>query len=184
MNAQKLRGRERRNSAKIFLIVALFIFLIFLPLKADTIWTEGYHEINDGDVYTEIWMYNDATVDILDGEIFKLEAFDMTGVVMFDGQMDLLFTHNDSTINIHGGHLGALASIENSSVYLYAYDVVHHPTGGHYDGGWVEGNYLDNGLYFSFDLGALETFSHITVIPEPSTILLLSLGGLLVRRRY
>ena len=176
--------RKPIMKTKIITIIALAISAVVGPAQADTVWTTGHHEIIDGDIYTEIWMYNDATVDILDGEIFKLEAFDMTGVDMFDGQMDLLFTHNDSTINIHGGHLGALASIENSSVYLYAYDVVHHPTGGHFDGGWVEGNYLDNGLYFSFDLGALDTFSHITVIPEPATFLLLILGGLLIRKRY
>jgi len=169
---------------KIITLVFAVMLLEIGAVQADTVWLSGHHEVGDGDIYGEIWMYNDATVDILDGEIFKLEAFDMTVVDMFDGQMDILFTHNDSTINIHGGHLGALASIENSSVYLYAYDVIHHPTGGHYDGGWVEGNYLDNGLYFSFDLGALDTFSHITVIPEPATFLLLILGGLLIKRRY
>jgi len=44
--------------------------LAFLPvnLQADTVWESGHHEIFDGNIYSEIWMYNDCTLDIFGGD--------------------------------------------------------------------------------------------------------------------
>lgn len=183
MNAQKLRGREERNIARIFSMTALFIFLIFLPLQADTIWTEGYHEINDGDVYTEIWMYNDATADMFGGDVFKLELFDITMVSIFDGELTDLRLHDNSIGDLYGGDLNRLGISENGLLNLYAYDVTYHETGGYYDRGWIEGKYINNDLYFSFDFVEPDTFLHINLIPEPSTLLLFGLGVLLLKKR-
>jgi hypothetical protein len=61
---------------------------------------------------------------------------------------------------------------------LYAYDVTYHETGGYYDRGWIEGRYIDDDLYFNFDFVESDSFSHITIIPEPATILLLGLGAI------
>jgi hypothetical protein len=182
MKAQKLRGREGRNSAKIFLIAALFICIMLQPLKADIVWESGHHEIIDGDIYTEIWIYNDATADMFGGDVYKLETFDITAFDMFTGVMDILDVHDNSSINIHGGSLGTLGAADDSSVNLYAYDVIYHPTGGYYDRGWVEGKYLDNDLYFSYDLIHIDSFSHLNVVPEPATLLLLGFGAFLVRK--
>ncbi|MHC4633444.1 MAG: PEP-CTERM sorting domain-containing protein [Planctomycetota bacterium] len=182
MKAQKLRGREGRNSAKIFLMFALFIFLIFLPLKADTVWLSGHHEILDGDAYTEIWMYNDATADMFGGDVYKLEMFDTSSFDMLGGVMDIIIMRNNSVSYIRGGNLGALGAIDNSVVNLYAYDVIHHLTGGHYDRGWVEGKYYLDGASFDFDLGAQNTYQHINIVPEPSTLAFLALGFLAIRR--
>ena len=183
MKAQKLRGREGRNSAKVLSIATLFILLIIQPLKADTIWTEGYHEINDGDIYAEIYMYNDSTADMFGGDVYKLESLDIGVFNMYDGEMDLLFVYDSSTANILGGNLGALRATEDALVNLYAYDVTYHPTGGHYDRGWIEGLYIDSDLYFNFDFVLLESFSHINIIPEPSTFFLFFLGALMLRKR-
>jgi hypothetical protein len=184
MNAQKLRGREGRNSAKIFSIVVLFIFLISLPLHADTVWESGHHEINDGDIYGEIWMYNDCTLDIFGGDIYRLTAYDTTITDWYDGVMDDLWVRDYSTVNIYGGVLDTLVATENSVINLFAYDVICHPTGGYYDRGWVEGKYLDNDLYFSYDLIHMDSISHINVVPEPTTLLLVCLGTILLKKGY
>ena len=169
---------------KIITIVATSILFQIGAARADTIWLSGHHEIVNGDIYGEIWMYNDCTLDILGGDIYRLAVYDTTVTDWFSGEMTALWTRNDSIVNIYGGDLAHLWADDNSEVYIYAYDVIHHPTGGHFDRGWVEGKYIDNDSYFAFDLGGLDSFSHINVVPEPSTILFIVLGGFLVRRRY
>jgi len=168
---------------KIFTILAVVMLFAVCPVQADTVWTSGHHEIFDGDVYGEIWMYNDCTLDIFSGEVSRLAAYDVTVTDWFGGQMLILWARDNSIINIYGGTLGDLWVAESSLVNLYAYDVISHPTGGYYNLGWIEGRYLNSDLYFEFDFAGQDTGSHINVVPEPATLLLLSLGVLLVRKR-
>lgn len=167
---------------KILLIIAGVVALGAFPVQA-TIWTEGHYEIVDTNVYGEIYIYNDVTVDMFDGDVYKLETFDITTFDMLDGELTDLRVHDNSISNLYGGNLNRLGITENGSLDLYAYDVIHHPTGGYYDRGWVEGNFLAKDLYFSFDFVEPDTFSHINVVPEPATLLLLSLGVLLIRKK-
>jgi len=55
---------------KKLLIIAILVVLA-CQLQADTIWTEGHHEIYDGDEYWEISMYNDTTADMWGGKYFN-----------------------------------------------------------------------------------------------------------------
>jgi hypothetical protein len=182
MNAQKLRGREERNSAKIFFQIALFICLILQPLQAE-VWTEGHYEIFDDDIYGEVDIYNDVTLDIFGGTIGRLAAYDTTVSDWYDGSMNVLWVNDNSIVNIYRGSLEEMAAIENGQINLYAYDIVHTTTGGHYGIGQVMGYYYSDNSYFCFDLGNLETYSHINIIPEPSTLLLISLGIIFLRKR-
>jgi hypothetical protein len=70
---------------------------------------------------------------------------------------DYLLATNDSQVNIYGNGL----SITNS--------------GGTYDHGQVSGSWND-GTPFLIDLRQAETYDHITLIPEPATLLLLASG--------
>jgi hypothetical protein len=186
---------------KILTILAVITLLGVCPVRATT-WTSGHHEIVDGDVYGELDIYNDVTLDIFGGDIFPLWAFDNTLTNWYDGTMDYfraydssvvdiygcnltqsLWATEDSTINLRGGSLGRFTSDANGIMNLYAYDVVHHTTGGFWDGGWVEGKYLDSDEYFSFSLKDSDTFSHINIVPEPSTLILVGIGGLMLRKR-
>jgi len=168
---------------KIILIIWVILVGAY-SAQADTVWLSGHHEINNGDVYGEIWMYNDATLDILGGDIYRVAAYNTTVTNWYDGQMESLWANDNSIVNIYGGSLGGLASRGNSIVNfyggslerfvayqngilnLYAYDVIHHSTGGTLDRGWIEGYYIENDAYFSFDFASTDAFSHIIVI-EP-----------------
>ena len=164
------------------IIVAVVILFCACPVIA-TVWTEGHHEIVDGDVYWELDIYNDVTLDILGGEIGSLWTFDTTFTNWYAGQMIELRARDDSIVNIYGGVLDTFAASENSLVYLYAYDVVITHTGGFWDDGQVIGKYYANDISIIFDLWGQNTYSHINIIPEPASILLLSLGGLFLRKR-
>jgi len=167
MRTYKNRGKEVKRYLYTFLLIPLLVCLFLRNVQADTVWESGHHEINDGDVYGEIWMYNDCTLDILGGEVSRLAAYDVTVTDWFGGQMLILWARDDSIVNIYGGTLGDLWAAENSLINLYAYDVIYHPTGGYYNLGWIEGRYLDNDLYFEFDLAGPDTFSHMNVVPQP-----------------
>jgi len=168
---------------------AIITFLVVLimcaanPAQADTVWTEGHHEINSGDVYGEIWMSNDCTLDIFGGDIYRLAAYDTTVTNWYDGKMDELWSNGDCVINIYGGILGELAAIENSSINLSAYDVVITHTGGIWDDGQVIGKYYYDDTSFIFDLWGQDSYTHVNVIPEPSTLLLSGLGSFLFIRK-
>jgi hypothetical protein len=183
-------------------ITAAVMLLGVCPVQADTEWYSGHHVItDDNEPFGEIYIYNTVTLDILGGDIFRLDTYDTTITNWYDGQMDTLKTHDDSIVNIYGGSLDILREAENSvvSLYggslgrfasdqngflnLYAYDVIHHTTGGYWNGGWVEGRYLNDNSYFDFDIPDDDTFLHINVIPEPTTLLLFGLGGLLLRKK-
>jgi hypothetical protein len=152
---------------KIFLIIVATILIGACPVQADTVWLTGHHEIVDGNVYGEIWMYNDATVDIWGGDIIRLAAFDVSSANVFGGQMDELWVGDDTTVDIYGGALSALWSGENGLVYIYGYDVIYDPTGGGYGNGWIEGTYYSDDSTFGFSLLSQDTYSHIIVASEP-----------------
>jgi len=152
------------------------------PVKADTVWTSGHYEIVDGDLYGEIWMHNDCTLDIFGGEIGRLAAYDITLTNWYDGQMDTLWARDNSIVNIFGGSLDGLWAAENSRVNLFAYDVVVMDTGGRFDQGYVTGKFYSNDEPFYFDISQ-DTYLHINTIPEPATLFLLGLGSLIVLKK-
>jgi len=178
MKAQKTLGEERKA------VFALLILLSFSsPLMAVT-WTSGHYEINDGNPYSEIEIYNDVQLDIFGGDIGYVWAYDNTITNWYDGEMTYFVVNNNSIANIYGGSLEAgLGAVDSSIINLYAYDIVITHTGGHWDTGQVAGKYNLNNEDFIFDLWGSDTYTHINIIPEPATLIFLSFGGLLLRKR-
>lgn len=153
------------------------------PVWADTEWDSGHHDIWDGDIYGEILMTNNATADMWGGDVYRVATLNSSNFNMYGGTMDYFLIRDNSIVNIYGGDLSRLMMYdENGLVNLYAKDVVYHTTGGYWNNVWVEGLYL-NDVHFDFDIPSIEVSSHINIIPEPSTILFLAFGNILLRKK-
>jgi len=166
----------------------IFIILVMLagtyPVKADLVFDSGYNTFDDTyPYYNEVGVINDAHLDVLGGQMGKLEFRGYSTGNIYGGEMDWLWTDDNAAVNIYGASLNMLASRPESTVYLYAYDVTYHPDGGLYNQPWLEGRYLNGDISFSFTFNGADCIPQLTIIPEPATLLLLALGGLLLRAR-
>lgn len=207
--------------------ILILVFLSPALCHATTIafYTDGV--IQDGDVYSYVDVYNNATVDMTGGIVtVQLGAYDSSTVNISGGVLGGVFTSGASTastlnlsgsmqadgvyigglgtLNMFGGIVGSVKihNIANlyggiisdyllatSTVNIYGYGFQYNPLAGDYQGGQLTGFWLDDtpfsiDLYYSDKPGGLliDTYSHIVLIPEPATILLVGLGVLLKRR--
>jgi len=160
--------------------------------------------IHEGDDYDEVYIYDEATVGMTGGEVWKLYSNDSSTFNLFDGVVYWLRAYDSSTINIYGGSIDRLLGIGDSSVVnlfggqvatdvvmsdsgtlkIYGYGFEYRPAGP--GSGWLSGYWLDGTAFSEMYLRYLpEPFpgSHVVLIPEPTTLLLLALGAAIIRRR-
>ena len=170
---------------KIITLVAAIILVGTCLAKADLVFSSGHNTYDDSYGYNfEVWVENDAILDVLGGEIGKLETINFATANLYSSDIDWLWTRDSSVVNIYGDNINWLAAYDDSSINLYAYDVTYHPTGGGDYGNneWIEGIYYSDASSFSFWLYNDEAYSHINIVPEPSSLILLGLGSLLWRK--
>jgi hypothetical protein len=128
-----------------------------------------------------------------DMEADTLGVSDSGTLNMFGGNVGLIEAWNHSTVNLHGGTISnyLLAyGTEDLVISIFGYGFEYDPLAGDYRGGQLTGFWLDD-TPFSIDLyyddtpggPVIDTWSHITLIPEPATILLFGLGIVLLRKR-
>lgn len=147
-------------------------------------------------------------VDVVDGgTVDSLYAFNNSTVTMTGGTItNVLGTYGDGTVTLLGGILnGPLDARENGAIYLNGTgftvngtalvngdklsDFVSLIENGDYDhytgiiaGTLANGTVLNN-AFFIFNTGAHAGTANIYVVPEPATMCLLALGGLISRRK-
>jgi len=89
----------------------------------------------------------------------------------------------EATANLYGGTISEfLMATEESTVNIFGYDLVLTSSGGSYGYGQVTGFWLDD-MPFTINLNGADTYTHINLIPEPASLLLLSLGALVLARK-
>ncbi len=223
--------KEKAMKTKLSIIVAAVILLGVSEAWATSISFYEDGVIQEGDVYSEVAVFNNAKVDMTGGVVTSqfttwgsstanvsggiLEALvsvetsivnlsgamqieglgvsDSGTVNMFGGNVGLIEAWNHSTVNLHGGTISnyLLAyGTEDLVISIFGYGFNYDPLAGSYRGGQLTGFWLDDtpfsiDLYYDDTPGGpiIDTWSHITLIPEPATILLLGLGGFLIRKR-
>ncbi|MHC4621987.1 MAG: hypothetical protein ACYTEQ_29965 [Planctomycetota bacterium] len=117
------------------------------------------------------------------GQSRALGAGEFGTANMYGGTVEQLGASDSGLLNIYGGLItDCLGASGTSVVNMYGFDFDYDPSGGAYDGGQLAGFWL-NGNPFTLDLYGSETYSHINQVPEPSGVVILALGVLLLRRK-
>jgi len=102
---------------------------------------------------------------------------------MYGGIATFVGLWGSGVTNLSGGVISDyILATDDSIVNIYGYDLSISTTGGSYGFGQVSG-FWDNDLPFTIDLKDSETYDHVNLIPEPSSLILLTLGVLMLRRK-
>jgi hypothetical protein len=119
-----------------------------------------------------------GTAEVLNAHALNDSRINITG-----GTIRWLDAGNEGTINIYGGDITEVWTHENAFINIFGHhDLMKISSGGMNGFGFVQGYYNDLS-WFRFDFSSAETYSHINLIPEPATILLLVVGGLFLRKK-
>jgi hypothetical protein len=170
---------------RITIILATFLVMGVCTTKAESIVFESGHHVftSEDPYYDEVFVENEASLDFFGGDIGKLETIHYGLADIYGGNMDSLWTFDDSVVNIHGGDIDLLAAFNNSDIHLYTDDYIYSPVGGGEGYGYIEGLYYDSAVAFYISFYDDTSYSHIAVVPEPATVLLLGLGAVVLRKR-
>lgn len=153
----------------------------------DLDWSSGHLDVVDasvGDEYNELWIRAGASVSVYEGAIVgKVEFWDSSTGDIFGGNVDWLFAFEATTVDIYGGSFEWIGAWADSTINIHADVFQYHEIGGLENRSWIEGVFNESGESFSFTLYTDDAYSRINFIPEPATLLLFGIGGIIVRKR-
>ena len=169
---------------KVILTLSL-ISVVVCQAKGAIWYSSGYNTFTDSEPQgEEIFVENNAVLDFLSGNAAGLRVIHTATANIYGGSITYdLYTSDDSVTNVSLVDLKILSSAHNSVVNFYAYDVVFYSMGGINNEGYMAGTFYKDNVSFAIDFWNAETVSHVNIVPEPTTFLLLGLGGLLLRKR-
>ena len=190
--------------AKISAIIMVVVVLIGMS-EVQAIDVDFYSDakIEDGDVYTNVFVYDTppdtTTLDMYGGSVAGFVTYDSSIVNIYGGEVWWgLATYNLSTVNIYGGSVkceglivghsstlnvyGGSLLVGNSPVFDPASTVNIYGYGFNYDGFQLTG-FLTDGSSLIIREVSYSDYAHMNLIPEPTTFLLFGFGVLLLRKR-
>ena len=137
----------------------------------------------NGESYIEV--HNTAPLQENLGGIHGLILDDFSILNYYDGEMGGFRIYDDATATFSGGSINYISSYQDSDLTKHITFIADLDTIG-FNSGILTGNWLD-GSGFSVTLldqsGYDSVYSNINFVPEPATIALFGLGGLMLRRR-
>lgn len=145
----------------------------------------GAYQIDGhGDSYVEV--ENTAPLQDNTGGIFILSLIDFSILDYQDGETELLMIREDATATFSGGSIDYISSYQDSDITKHITFVCDVDSISFVDS-MLTGDWLDGKGSFSIGLmnqpGYDSAYSNINFVPEPATMLLLSVGGLLIRNK-
>jgi len=131
-----------------------------------------------------LWGQGSSSVDVFTGsDIYLLRPNDSSITNIYDGTLDDLIALGSSITNIYGSSLNEIGATDSSIVNLFVESYQIDPTGGIFGDGLLTGTWLISGTNFNIDLGSSGTINHLNFIPEPTTLFLFGIGGLVVLKK-
>lgn len=129
-----------------------------------------------------------TTVTMTGGIVGKMEVRDSAVINVADGQItNYLGLRDSGTANLFGGWIQELLALDSSVIYIHGEGVNYDPVGGEWNTGKITGNWIDGGPFaidlYDSDFYGNDTYAHITILPEPATLVLLCIGALFLRNR-
>jgi hypothetical protein len=166
------------------------IMLFFLVLVATNTWASsppwtgsGHYTFTSADPYFVEGIAQDtSTVDILSGSFNDLHCWGNCTINMSGGTGNVLSVGEQSVLNLTGGNLTYLQIYGSAQINCYIQDYTFTPHYTDWDrltGHWGSGQNFDILIYEG-------SFNHFTMhtIPEPCSVALLSLGALMLKKRW
>lgn len=139
------------------------------------------------------WLHShqNSAASIAGGSVDWIYAWDSSRITLSSGVVDLIAADNASSVEISGGSLNRLSATGISNTVLHGVDfqlgngLSWAPDGREILGtGLLSGKWLGQTEPWTINIIWNEPTAPITAIPEPSSLGLLVLGGLLVRRSW
>ena len=183
----------------ILIIVASVMLLPVSKVQAVDVdfYTDGV--IESGDNYEVVNVWNDALVDMSGGYLARLRTHDFSTMNIYDGNVHQgISSLHSSTVNIYGGilTLDYLDILYSSVLNVYGGDLIIGNSPGFsesstvniYGYGFNYGlnrltGFLSDGSPFIFNELPFDKYSHMNLIPEPASVVLLSSGIIFLRKR-
>ena len=170
-------------------IISIILIFTVLPLISNAdqdpcdLYGIGTYEIGPGkdwDVISKLRTYDEITIKIYEGGgVGYFWMYDNSKLIKYDGSIVNLYLYDNTTASFFGGSAPMDIYVDPANtgwVKFYANNVTYDQSG-------IFGNWLSDGQYFQIDFTG-DTYSHVQIIPEPTTLALLALGSLsLLRRR-
>ena len=120
----------------------------------------------------------------LETGIWQLNTHSYSELTINGGEIQFLKADDYSTVNFHGGQILGNLIVEHTTswVHVYGYGFNNDPFGGSpLTGFWAD----DTAFSINLVDDGISTYDQIVfhIVPEPATLCLFGLGGMLLRRR-
>ena len=136
-----------------------------------------------GESYIEV--QNTLPLEDFVGGIYGLILDDLSTMNYYGGETNIFSIYDDAEALFSGGRIDYIRSYQDSDIFKHITFVVDLDSID-LTGDLLTGDWLGGGGSFSITLldqaGYDSVYSNINFVPEPATLLLLALGGLVLRR--
>jgi len=144
----------------------------------------GINSLSAGD-FSVLDIRNTTPYVPISGGIGTLIVFDYSQLLFSGGHVNRLDIGERATAILSGGQINQITSgysyADPLHIKIICQTAVYDPTTKYLNGTWKDGT--DFSILFKDRDGYSSVIDNVTIIPEPATMLLLGLGGILLRRR-